>query len=137
MQKYEITKKGIDNYILKYKDKEFGFHTDITMKSKMQGVYKTAKIKMLKDLASEGVSLKQFTIEEKKDGKTYFDNTNKVELEKTYIDEEMANVFNEICKSQFDMDLADLITDVGLEDDKEIERFSKELAQALNGNFPS
>lgn len=137
MQKYEIAKKGIDNYILKYKDKEFNFHTDITMKSKMQGVYKTAKIKMLKDLASEGVSLKQFTIEEKKDGKTYFDNTNKAELEKAYIDEEMANVFNEICKSQFDMDLADLITDVGLEDDKEIERFSKELAQALNGNFPS
>lgn len=137
MQKYEITKKGIDNYILKYKDKEFNFHTDITMKSKMQGVYKTAKIKMLKDLASEGVSLKKFTIEEKKDGKTYFDNTNKAELEKTYIDEEMANVFNEICKSQFDMDLADLITDVGLEDDKEIEKFSKELAQALNGNFPS
>ncbi len=137
MQKYEITKKGIDNYILKYKDKEFSFHTDITMKSKMQGVYKTAKIKMLKDLASEGVSLKKFTIEEKKDGKTYFDNTNKAELEKTYIDEEMANVFNEICKSQFDMDLADLITDVGLEDDKEIEKFSKELAQALNGNFPS
>ena len=103
----------------------------------MQGVYKTAKIKMLKDLASEGMSLKQFTIEEKKDGKTYMDNTNKAELEQAYINEEMAEAFNQICISQFEMDLSDLITDIGLVEEKEIEEFSKELAMALNGNFPS
>ncbi len=136
MKKYEIKKNGIDDYTLKYKDKEFNFHTDLTMKKKMQGVYKTAKIKMLKDLASEGMSLKQFTIEEKKDGKTYMDNTNKAELEQAYIDNEMAEVFNQICIDNFKMDLSDLITDIELED-TEIEEFSKELAMALNGNFPS
>lgn len=136
MRKYEIVKNATDDYSLKYKDKEFKFHADLNMKKKMQGVYKTAKIKMLKDLASEGMSLKQFTIEEKKDGKTYSDNTNKAELEKAYIDNEMAEVFNQICVDNFEMDLTDLITDVGL-DDTEIEEFSKELAMALNGTFPS
>lgn len=133
---YEITRRGVDDYILKYKDKEFNFHADLNMKKKMQGVYKTAKVKMLMDLASEGLSLKQFTIEEKKDGKTYSDNTNKSELEQAYIDNEMAEVFNQICIERFGMDLSDLIIDIGLED-KEIEEFSKDLAMALNGNFPS
>lgn len=136
MKKYEITKNKTDDYTLKYKDKSFDFHTDISMKAKMQGVYKTAKLKMLKDLSSEGISLKTYTIEEKKDGKTYYDNTNKKELEQAYIDEEVANMINGICKEKFDMDLTDLITDIGLEDN-EIEEFSKELAQALNGIFPS
>lgn len=136
MKKYEIIRNKTDDYTLKYKDKSFDFHTDISMKAKMQGVYKTAKLKMLKDLSSEGISLKTYTIEEKKDGKTYYDNTNKKELEQAYIDEEVANMFNGICKEKFDMDLTDLITDIGLEDD-EIEEFSKELAQALNGIFPS
>lgn len=136
MKKYEIIKNATDDYVLKYKDKEFNFHTDLTMKKKMQGVYKTAKIKMLKDLASEGMSLKQFTIEEKRDGKTYSDNTNKAELEKAYIDNEIAEVFNQICIDNFNNDLNDLITDIGLED-SEIETFSQELAMALNGNFPS
>lgn len=136
MKKYEIVKNGLDNYTLKYKDKSLDFHTDISMKSKMQGVYKTAKLKMLDDLSSKGKSLKSYTIEEKKDGKTYYDNTNKKELEQAYIDEETANMFNGICMDNFGMDLTDLITDIELED-TEIEVFSKELAQALNGNFPS
>jgi hypothetical protein len=136
MQKYEIVKNELDSYTLKYKDKSFEFHSDIDLKRKMQGVYKTARLKMLKDLSSEGISLKSFTMEEKKGGKTYYDNTNKKELEQAYIDEETANVFNNICQDNFGMDFTDLITDIGLEED-EIEEFSKELAQALNGNFPS
>lgn len=136
MAKYEIIKNGIDDYTLKYKDKEFNFHADINMKSKMQGVYKKARLRMLKDLSIEGISLKSFTIEEKKNGKTFLDNTNKKELENAYIEEETSNMFNDICKEQFGMDLFDLITDIELED-KEIEEFSKKLAEALNGNFPS
>ena len=137
MPKYQIVKNGVDDYTLKYQNVELPFHTDLNMKKKMQGVYKTAKFKMLRDLTSEGMSLKQFTIKEKKDGKTYEDNTNKAELEQAYINEEMAEAFNQICISQFEMDLSDLITDIGLVEEKEIEEFSKELAMALNGNFPS
>ena len=48
---------------------------------------------MLKDLAKEGISLKDFTIEQKKNGKTYFDSTNKQELENTYIQNKMLEIF--------------------------------------------
>lgn len=137
MKKYEITKNGTDDYTLKYKDKEFNFKTDISVMSKMQGANKSARIKLLKDLSKEGISLKDFTIEQKKDGKTYFDNTNKVELEKAYIEEETANVFSEICKSKFGLGLVELIQDMDLEEEKEVTEFSKELAEALTGKTPS
>ena len=102
----------------------------------MQKATKTARIKMLKDLSAEGMSLKQFTIEEKKNGKTYSDNTNKVELENAYINDEVANVFNKICEKNFGLDLISLINDIGLEEG-EIEEFSQELANALLGKTPS
>ena len=136
MKKYEIVKNKLDSYTLKYKDKSFEFHSDITIKAKMQGVYKTARLRMIKELSSEGISLKSFTMEEKKGGKTYYDNTNKKELEQIYIEEETANMFNNICDENFGMPLMDLIIDIGLEEN-EIEDFSTELAQAFNGIFPS
>lgn len=137
MKKYEITKNKTDDYTLKYKDKEFSFHTDINIIRKLQGANKTARLKMLKDLSSEGISLKAFTIEEKKDGKTYMDNTNKAELEQAYINDEIALVFDNICKDNFKLGLTELINDIGLETSEEIETFSRELAEALTGKNPS
>lgn len=136
MKKYEIIRNKTDDYTLKYKDKSFDFHTDIGIIKKVQSANKTARIKMLTDLANEGISLKKFTIEEKKDGKTYFDNTNKAELEQAYINEEITIIFNQICKDNFGLELPELITDIGLEDN-EIEEFSKELAEAITGKSPS
>ena len=136
MKKYTIEKISTDNYCLKYKEKEISFHTDIGITVEMQQATKAARIKMLKDLSAEGMSLKQFTIEEKKAGKTYSDNTNKVELENAYINDEVANVFNKICEKNFGLDLISLINDIELEEG-EIEEFSQELANALLGKTPS
>lgn len=136
MSKYKITKNGVDDYTLEYKDKKFDFHTDLKMMSKIQGATKTARLKMINDITKQGMSLKQYTIEEKKDGKTYYDNSNKAELEKIYIDDEVSNVFNEICLENFNQDLMALIQDIELEDD-EIEKFSQELSEALLGKTPS
>lgn len=135
MEKYKITKKGVDDYVLEYKDKKIEFHTDISMMSKMQGANKTARKKMLNDLVKDGISLKDYTIEKKENGKTYFDNTNKTELENLYINDEVSNVFNEICKENFDMDLYTLIQDIDLEEN-EIEEFSQKLTEALIGKTP-
>ena len=135
MEKYKITKNGVDDYTLEYKEKKFDFHTDLKMMSKIQGATKTARLKMINDATKEGISLKEYTKEIKKDGKTYYDNTNKEELEKIYIDDEISNVFNEICKENFNQDLMTLIQDIGL-DDNEIEKFSQELSEALLGKTP-
>lgn len=132
---YEIIKNKTDDYTLKYKDKEFNFHTDISIIRELQSANKRAKVKMLMDLSKEGMSLKDFSKEEKKEGKTYIDNTNKEELINAYIEEETANIFNEICKKTFGNDLYGLIQDIGLKEN-EIEKFSQDLAGALVGKTP-
>lgn len=134
---YEIIKNGTDDYTLKYKDKEINFHTDISIMRDMQSISKRARVKMVTDLSKQGVSLKDFTIEKKENGKTYFDNSNKAELEKAYIDEETTIVFNEIIEKQFGMDLLNLLQDIGLESEKDITKFSEELMTALIGKTPS
>lgn len=135
--KYQIIKNGTDDFTLKYKDKEFNYKPDVELMSKLQEAPKVARIKMIKDLAKEGMSLKQFTIEEKKDGKTYYDNTNKKELEDTYIGDAMLEVIDNTCKEHFNLGFAELMVDIDLNTTEEQEKFSSELGASLMGKFPS
>ena len=118
--KYQIIKNGLDDYTLKYKEKVFNYKPDIELAKKLQEAPKKARIKMIKDLAEEGMSLKKFTIEEKKDGKTYFDNTNKNELENTYIGEAMLEVIDNVCQKTFNLSFAELMEDIGLDNNTNI-----------------
>lgn len=135
--KYQIIKNDLDDYTLSYKDKVFNYKSDVELTSKLQEAPKKARIKMLTDLANEGVSLKKFTIEEKKDGKIYLDNTNKNELEKTYIGEAMLEVIDNTCKKVFDMKFSELMLDIGLDTQEEQDKFASELGSSLMGKFPS
>lgn len=135
--KYQIIKNGTDDYTLKYKDKEFNYKSDIELMSKLQSAPKLARVEMLKDLAKEGISLKDFTIESRKEGKTYFDNTNKNELENTYIQNKMLEIIDNTCKEKFNLSFTELLLDVGLENQQEQEKFSSELGSSLMGRFPS
>jgi hypothetical protein len=135
-KKYEIIKNGTDDYTLKYKDKEFNFKTELKIMAKMQNANKKARTKMVMDLTKQGISMKDLTIEKKENGKTYLDNSNKVEIEKAYIDDETTNVFSEICEEKFGMDLTTLVLDIDLKED-EMEQFATELIQALTGKTPS
>lgn len=134
--KYQIIKNGIDDYTLQYKDKMFNYKPDIELMKNLQEAPKVARIKMLKDLAKEGMSLKQFVVEEKKDGKTYFDNTNKNELENTYIGDAMLKVIDDTCKKIFNLTFAELMADIGLNTQAEQEQFSGELGASLMGKTP-
>ena len=137
-KKYELVNVSTDNYILKYKDKSFEFKTDVSLVSEMQGIHKRARVSMIKDLAKDGISLKDLTVETKKDGKTYVDNTNREELENAYIEDAMNEFFDNICKNKFGMSLAELLIDIGIvEDTKEVEKFAAELTAALTGSTPS
>lgn len=137
-KKYEFTKVSTDNYILKYKDKSFEFKTDISLANQMQGIYMNARVKMIKDLAKDGLSIKDLSIETKRDGKTYVDNSNRIELENAYNEEAMAKFFDDLCKSRFGMSLAELLIDIGIvEDTKAVGDFSAELISALTGTTPS
>lgn len=137
-KKYEIIKNSVDNYTLKYKDKEFDFKTELALISEIQAVHKNARVKMIKDLSKEGISLKSLSVEEKKDGKTYVDNTNKEELENAYLEDAMVEFFNNVCQKKFKMDLTELLTDMEIaEDTEEVQNFTVELISALTGQTPS
>lgn len=133
--KYEILKLGIDKYQLKYGDKKIDFKSDIEITRKMQQATKLGRLEMLKDLAKEGMAIDTFIITQKKDGKTYVDASNKKALEQAYIDDKMAQIFDEICKDKLGMGLQPLIEDIGLNED-EIELFAERLGKALTGKTP-
>lgn len=131
--KYEFEKVDEDSTKLKYKDKEFVLTKDVRLIKEMQEINSKARKKMIYDLAKEGLTIKNLTIETKKDGKTYFDNTNANELEQTYIQEATLELFGEIAKRFTNMDLTELILDIGLNDEKEVAKFAEEFAGAIVG----
>ena len=91
--------------------------------------------KMIFDLSKKGLSIKNLVIEEKKDGKTYVDNTNKNELEQIYIEKEMAEVFDTLCEEKLGMGLTQLILDMELTEIDQ-EKFAEELGGAFIGKLP-
>lgn len=136
-KKYEIIKNGLDDYTLKYKDQEINFNSNVDLNTKMQSVYKKARIKMIQELGQAGMTVKELTKEIKKDGKTYYDNSNKEELEKAYIEDEKGNVFLECVKEMTGKDFTELMTEIGIEEEKEAAELGKELGEVLSGTFPS
>lgn len=134
--KYNFTKDE-DTVYLKYKDKEFNFKINVKLISEMQGLVMEARKRMIQDFAIKGQSIQNLTIETKKDGKTYYDNSNKIELERIYQEEVTIEFFNKKCEEYFGMDLAGLMLDIGLETEDEGTKFSNDLISYMSGNIPS
>lgn len=125
-----------DNVTLKYKDKEFTFKRDVKLISELQGLVMEARQRMIEDYAEKGKSIKSLTIETKKDGKTYYDNSNKNELEKIYQEKVTIEFYNNKCIELFGMDLANLMQDIGLTTEDEGSKFANDLLTNLSGNIP-
>lgn len=134
--KYQFIKVDEDTTKLKYKDKEFEIKRDVKLVSEIQALVMKARVKMIQDFAKQGISVKDLTIETKKDGKTYYDNSNKTELEKIYQEEVTLEYFNNKYQELFGMDMTGIIQDIGLEKEDEVSKFSEELVQCLNGSIP-
>lgn len=135
MKKYEFIKNGVDDYTLKYKDKEINFKSNVNIVNNLQDSISKARMNMIKDLAKEGMTIKDLIIERKENGKTYYDNTNKEELEKAYLEKEQSKVFIEIIEKLFGMSVEDLFIDMELTSVEESTQFSEELGKILVGNF--
>ena len=135
--KYEFIKVDEDTTKLKYKDKEFEFKRNVKLVSEMQSLVMKARIKMIQDFAKEGQSIKELVIEKKINGKTYYDNSNKDELEKIYQEQMTLEYFNDKCKEIFNMDLQTLIEDIGLVTEEEGAKFSQEFLNCLAGITPT
>lgn len=133
MMKYTFSVDD-DVVSLKYKEKQFDFKVNVRLISEMQGLVMEARKRMIQDFAKNGQSIKDLTIEYKKDGKTYYDNSNKTELEKIYQEQTTIDFFNNKCEEYFGMDLANLMMDIGLETEDEGTKFSNDLISYMSGN---
>ena len=135
--KYEFIKVDEDTSKLKYKDKEFEIKRNVKLVNEMQSLVMKARIKMIQDFSLQGQSIKSLTIETKKDGKTYYDNSNKQELEKIYQEQLTLEYFNNKCVELFGMDLQTLMQDIGLNGEDEGAKFSQDFLSHLAGITPT
>lgn len=134
--KYKITKNGIDDYTLEYKDKKINFKSDVEIMTELQAVNEIAKQRMIIDLAKQGITLNELVKEVKKDGKTYFDNSNKDEMVKTYTKIIANELFNKAVEKMLGMSLSKLSREIGIETKEEAEKLSSDLGEILVGRFP-
>ena len=135
-KKYEFIKNGIDDYTLKYKDKEIQFCSKVEFIKDLQEVQKNARLKMISDLAKEGMSIQDLIIKKTEGAKTIEDHSNKDYVEQGYIQQEQVRVIDNICKKMFNMDASTLILELGFTEEKEVEEFYKEFGDILAGSLP-
>lgn len=136
-KRYEFIKNAADDYTLKYKDKEINFKSTVDIVKRLQEAIEKGKNKLIFDLAKEGMTIKDLQKEEKKDGKTYVDNSNYEALEKNYIQKAQSDIFMDVIEELFNKKFTDLILEIGIDNEEEMEQFGTDLGNILNGNFPS
>ena len=122
--KYQIIKNGTDDYTLKYKDKEIKFHSDVETVTELQRVNEIGKQRMIIDLAKQGVTINELVKEVKKDGKTYYDNSNKDEMIKVYATRVAEELFNKAVKKMLGMELTELVKELNIETQEEVDKYT-------------
>lgn len=135
-KKYEFIKNGIDDYTLKYKDKEIKFCSKVEFIKDLQEVQKNARNQMLMDLAKQGMTIQDLIIKKTEGAKTIEDHSNKDYMEQGYVQQEQVKVIDNICKKVFNMDASTLILELGFTDEKEVEGFYNEFGEILAGSIP-
>lgn len=130
--KYSFTSIDTDITELTYKDKRFEIHKDVDLMKRMQSIPIKARTAMMLDLSKKGITKKDLVIERKEGNKTYYDNSNLLEVEEAYSNQASVDIIDELCQKYFNMGLAELITDIGLED-KDTEKFGTDLMSAFSG----
>ena len=130
--KYSFTSIDTDTTELTYKDKRFEVHKDVDLMKRMQSIPIKARTAMMLDSSKKGITKKDLVIERKEGNKTYYDNSNLLEVEEVYTNQASVDIIDELCQKYFNMGLAELITDIGL-DENETEKFGVDLMSAFSG----
>lgn len=145
---YKFIKKEEDIYVLEYKNiknenisKEF--KNDISIAKEFESINVIARTKLMKDLTKQGITKKDLTVVRVENGKTYYDNSNYLELENTYTEQATLEILSDISSRKLGLGYMELIQDMGMiEDSKGIEKFTTDFINILQGkevvdNIPS
>lgn len=138
--KYEFREIEEDITELKYKDKSFTAKRNIELVKEYQDIDRKAEIEFIKDLAKDGLTIKDLISEVKDGNKTYMDYSNVDYLKSRFIERKKLDFFEDFCKSITGMTLEELVDDIGLKPE-ETEQFGYDFSQMINGmrkeEFPS
>ena len=134
--KWTIRKEGIDNYFLEYKDKILPFHSNVGMVNELQGAIKKARLRLIKELKDQGMSLSDLTTKKEENGKVIYDTSDRQYIEEVYINEEYQKALEKIIQDSFGMSYLDLLNDIGIETEEESKDFFGEIGQCLIGRTP-
>ena len=138
--KYTFKNIDADTTELSYKDKHFEIRKDVDLIRRMQSLSIKARTNMMLDLSKQGISKKDLVLEKKEGNKTFYDNSNLLEIEQEYYNLASIDLIDELCQKYFNMGLINIIQDIGLVD-SEVEDFGKNLMSAFSGvekeKFPS
>ena len=133
MSKYEFKKIDADTTQLIYKDKKFTIKRDVELTKDIQSVYAEAKLQMMEDLTKKGKTKNDYIIVRQENNKTYYDNSNLVELEQYYTNLKSIEIFNKQCEKYFNMPIDEVLSDIGLTTSEEAKIFGSDFANALKG----
>ena len=146
MNDYNFRYVSTDNYELSYTNKDgvkvcIPFTRTIGMAQKIQGIQASARINMYKELTAQGITKNDLVIKRTNaDGSITYDETNYKEYENSYIKVYTALTLNEIVKDCFKKDVAELLTDMGINpnstnpvDLKKVELFTTKFAKIISG----
>lgn len=136
LSKYEFKKNGTDDWSLCYKNKEIKFNSKVEFIKELQDVPRKARVKMVKDLAKDGMTVQSLIVEHTEGSKTIQDHSNKDFIEKGYIQEAQIEAMNEIIQKMFGMDYVTLLTDIGIENEVEATQFGEDMGAILRGQTP-
>ena len=134
--KWTIRKEGIDNYFLEYKDKILPFHSNVGMVNELQGAIKKARLRLIKELKDQGMSLSDLTTKKEENGKVIYDTSDRQYIEEVYINEDYQKALEKIIQDSFGMSYLDLLNDIGIETEEESKEFFGEIGQCLIGRTP-
>lgn len=134
--KWTIRKEGIDNYFLEYKDKILPFHSNVGMVNDLQGAIKKARLRLIKELKDQGMSLSDLTTKKEENGKVIYDTSDRQYIEEVYINEEYQKALEKIIQDSFGMSYLDLLNDIGIETEEESTALFGEIGECLIGRTP-
>lgn len=134
--KYTIRKEGIDNYFLEYGDKMLPFHSKVDIVYQLQDSIKKARLRMVKELKEQGLTINDLTTETKENGKTTYDTSSRQYIEEAYINEENQKVLQNIMRELFGMTFEELVVDIGIDTPEEAQELATDIGNCLIGKTP-
>lgn len=148
MKEYKYNKVALDEYTLEYRningiDVKRPLKRSIEMAQKIQGIPVKSRIKMYKEMTKNNITKEDLIIKTtKEDGTIVYDETNYREFEQKFMGETVIEVIGDLIKSSFNVELVELMRDMGVDitkvdENKKVEqnvvKFLTDFMNIING----